>query len=471
MPNESSARVIDPSKFEQDSFRRKELTKGVSAIMGHLKGESTMTIQTYRFAKSDFTPEEAKAWLKKNNIKYISFEPPAQLAETQDIEIKILKSGTFTSGDGNEYTFTDGDLKEIADTYNTQPQAERHDAPLIPDDHEEADSEGQPKEALGFVKELIAKGSDLMAKIKPTPELVQKVRDNAYKKVSAMFYPDNKLLRHVAILGAVVPAVKGLGMLEFSETEIQDLKEYKFEKKIPLIDKKKEEEQKRQKLFTDLNNNYFIKFKEGNMPNQIDAFQVEFIKKLTEATSSDIGTKAQAIFEELKPTFFKAETPPADKATPPADKATPPAAATEEAKFSEAVKLEVQKQLNLQKAERDKQDAKIAQLEKENRTMKFNEYFATQRKRCVPAQQSIVVAALEMGHSHNEAIMFSEGDKNYKGEELIKNLIESFPENKEVVAMFNEFAKPSEAYNNTSYVEKSKAIKESVDAYNKSITE
>lgn len=34
-----------------------------------------MKAQSYRFGKSQFTPEEAKAWLKKHDISYISFEP------------------------------------------------------------------------------------------------------------------------------------------------------------------------------------------------------------------------------------------------------------------------------------------------------------------------------------------------------------------------------------------------------------
>lgn len=469
-PNESAARCIEPSKFVQNSFRRKEITDGVSAIMGHLKNEATMTIQAYRFAKDKFTPEEAKAWLKKNNVKYIDFEPYAQLAEPENVEIQILKSGTFTSADGNDYTFTDGDLQEIADTYNNQSVTDRHDAPLIPDNHEE-EIDGQPKPALGFVKKLIAKGSDLFAKILPTPELAQKVRDNAYKKVSAMFYPDNKLLRHVAILGAVVPAVKGLGMLEFSETETENLKKYKFEENIPTInieEEKKEEELKKLRLFTDLNNKLFIKFKEGNMPNPIDSFQVEFIKKLTETTSSDIGAKAQAIFEELKPTFFPADQKPADQK--PADQTSTDqqsaAAASEELKFTEAVTKEVQKQLEAEKKRRDEQEAKISQLEKENRTMKFNEYFDSQKLRCMPAQRSLVIASLEMGHSHNEAIMFSEGDKNYKGEELIKQLVESFPENKEAKAMFNEFANPTDAFNPPPSKAKSDAIKAFVEERN-----
>jgi len=72
--NEHAARVRDIGRFQPDSFRSKPLGQGVRAIMGRLKGQSTMTIQTYRFSIDSFTPDEARDWLKKHNIKYIRFE-------------------------------------------------------------------------------------------------------------------------------------------------------------------------------------------------------------------------------------------------------------------------------------------------------------------------------------------------------------------------------------------------------------
>jgi HK97 family phage prohead protease len=73
-PTEHSARLRDPGDFDKDSFRRKNVTKGVDIIIGHLKGEDTMTTQAYRFDAKEFTANEAKAWLKDHDIEYISFE-------------------------------------------------------------------------------------------------------------------------------------------------------------------------------------------------------------------------------------------------------------------------------------------------------------------------------------------------------------------------------------------------------------
>jgi len=68
-PTEHSARVRDPGDFQPDSFRRKEVAPGISIVMGRLKGSTSMTAQAYRFDRSKFTPEEAKAWLKDHDIK------------------------------------------------------------------------------------------------------------------------------------------------------------------------------------------------------------------------------------------------------------------------------------------------------------------------------------------------------------------------------------------------------------------
>lgn len=74
-PNEHAARVRDPGDFEEGSFRRMNLPDSeVVAIIGRLKGEETTTTQAYRFPIEHFTAEEARQWLKDNDIKYKSFE-------------------------------------------------------------------------------------------------------------------------------------------------------------------------------------------------------------------------------------------------------------------------------------------------------------------------------------------------------------------------------------------------------------
>lgn len=75
-PNQHSARMKNPDRFVEGSFRTKKIATGVTIIIGKLKGSDTMTTQAYRFDKSVFTPEQAKEWLKSHSIMaYISFEP------------------------------------------------------------------------------------------------------------------------------------------------------------------------------------------------------------------------------------------------------------------------------------------------------------------------------------------------------------------------------------------------------------
>lgn len=117
--NEHAARIIEPSKFEQDSFRRKNIKKGIDIIIGKLKNEDSMTTQAYRFSVDEFTAEEAKKWLKDNNIKYISFEA----AKNKSKE----KSETPVVTGNNNQEETSMTLKEFLDS-NPAAKKEYDDA-------------------------------------------------------------------------------------------------------------------------------------------------------------------------------------------------------------------------------------------------------------------------------------------------------------------------------------------------------
>ena len=73
-PHEHAARIRNPDAFEPNSFRSKQISRGIRMILGKLKGSSTMTAQAYRFAADQFTADEAKRWLREHDVKYISFE-------------------------------------------------------------------------------------------------------------------------------------------------------------------------------------------------------------------------------------------------------------------------------------------------------------------------------------------------------------------------------------------------------------
>lgn len=132
--------------------------------------------------------------------------------------LTILKSGQHTDSSGQQITFDGVKLAEIAASYRPQ----QHEAPLVI---------GHPHHnapAYGWVKSLQAKGETLEAEFDQVHEdAVGLVRDGAFKKISASFYPPESplnptpgqmSLRHVGLLGAEPPAVKGLPAINFAET-------------------------------------------------------------------------------------------------------------------------------------------------------------------------------------------------------------------------------------------------------------
>lgn len=77
-PQYHSARMVQPGKFQDGSFRSIQIgdkNSGITAIVGRLKGQKTTTVQAYRFDKDKFTAAEAKKWLSDHDAKPIEFEP------------------------------------------------------------------------------------------------------------------------------------------------------------------------------------------------------------------------------------------------------------------------------------------------------------------------------------------------------------------------------------------------------------
>lgn len=122
--------------------------------------------------------------------------------------MEIFKAGTHTSGNGVTKEYTVDDIKNIAKTYNEQKD---HEAPLVLG-HPATDDP-----AHGWAKELKEAGGKLLAYVDQINEkIVSAVERGEYKKISIAIYP-NGLLRHIGLLGATPPAVKGLAPVQFAE--------------------------------------------------------------------------------------------------------------------------------------------------------------------------------------------------------------------------------------------------------------
>lgn len=102
-PNEHAARISEPLSQTSGTFARKTIAPGISMILQKPKNATgtSMKTQSYRFGKHQFTPQEAKAWLKSKNISYITFEPAS--TEKQEGINKIIKglSETIIEGRGS----------------------------------------------------------------------------------------------------------------------------------------------------------------------------------------------------------------------------------------------------------------------------------------------------------------------------------------------------------------------------------
>jgi len=82
-PNEHSARLQDPDKFDKFRrskggrlFNRVDVPTSISIIWGHVagRGEDEWAAQALRFPVSSWTAEKARKWLKDNDIQ-AQFEP------------------------------------------------------------------------------------------------------------------------------------------------------------------------------------------------------------------------------------------------------------------------------------------------------------------------------------------------------------------------------------------------------------
>ena len=135
-------------------------------------------------------------------------------------KVHVFKAGPQTSAQGVQRTFSADDLKEVANSYDP----EVHSAPLVIG--HSGDNDSVP--AYGWIRGFSQKGDDLYADVEFTDVAKDLVKGGHYRKVSISFYsPDSPInphkgkwsARHLALLGAAPPAVKGLEPFSFSEEE------------------------------------------------------------------------------------------------------------------------------------------------------------------------------------------------------------------------------------------------------------
>jgi hypothetical protein len=134
--------------------------------------------------------------------------------------IHVFKAGDQTSAQGVQRHFSEKDLEQVVKTYDPSI----HEAPLVIG--HAGDNDSLP--AYGWIKGFSQQGGNLYADVAFTDTAKDLVKDGHYRKVSISFYsPDSAInphkgkwsARHLALLGASPPAVKGLEPFTFSEME------------------------------------------------------------------------------------------------------------------------------------------------------------------------------------------------------------------------------------------------------------
>ena len=158
------------------------------------------------------------------------------LADNGAVDIDIVIS------EADEKNLTEKEMDEIIETYD-------------PNNHEAPDTIGHimtNSPAYGWVKKVYRKGKDLWMKSSILPELAEMVSKGLYKKRSIAWYPPNhpnnptpgkNYLMHVAWLGAVPPAIKGMPDAQLSGSmdgiKTVEYLEEKKEKETESMDKDK----------------------------------------------------------------------------------------------------------------------------------------------------------------------------------------------------------------------------------------
>lgn len=132
---------------------------------------------------------------------------------------RIFRPGKHTASCGTAVEFTEEDLKRAVEAYNPQLYA----APLVI---------GHPKtedRAYGWAERISYEDGHLVAHPdKVEPQFAELVEQGAYRNRSASWYmpnhPNNPVPgvlypKHIGFLGAVPPALKGLGDVQFQEEQ------------------------------------------------------------------------------------------------------------------------------------------------------------------------------------------------------------------------------------------------------------
>jgi cation transport regulator ChaB len=94
--NHYRVRQVDPSEFEEDSFRTIWISQdlGIKAVIGRRKGETTTTIQSLLFVKEKWTVEKIRQWIKEHSDRFHAYAEIAEANITEDLVVAPYKDNS-----------------------------------------------------------------------------------------------------------------------------------------------------------------------------------------------------------------------------------------------------------------------------------------------------------------------------------------------------------------------------------------
>ncbi len=142
---------------------------------------------------------------------------------------EIFRTGTWTDANGITRKFTEQDIDKMLSMFSNEKSetTEGRKVPLTP---------GHPNDndpALGWVSRVWRDGKSMFAEfVDIIPEAIEAIKAKSFREVSIAL--SGSTLRHVGLLGAVPPAVPGMGGFQFADA---DYSEYEFVVEEDLTDK------------------------------------------------------------------------------------------------------------------------------------------------------------------------------------------------------------------------------------------
>ena len=227
----------DSADFDEGSFSMAEIDwqKGIYAVTGLTKGDTTIAIHSYLFIKDMWNEPDAQEWaikadavtemiaLKKSTDPMEVFsELISKLApeEKTYAELKSINGvEIFQTGKWNGDNYSTQDLQDMVDSF---PALKDKLQPYVKLGHGEK-QELLAKDELpsaGWIENIYMSGNKLLADIVDVPKVIYElIKNKAYKRISSEIYWNLKdssgevykrALKAIALLGGETPAVGSL---------------------------------------------------------------------------------------------------------------------------------------------------------------------------------------------------------------------------------------------------------------------